>query len=125
MNRIRLALHRLFRRPAITEPLRLYTRRVQDGVFLDLEDYFTYVVETIADDEELLALLLEIADDRATSREHDGWEPERLLVERLAERVGHEVPIRGRVLAALAARLAAGVPAPTVAIPAQREAGAA
>lgn len=125
MNRLRLILHRLFRRPAITEPMRFYTRRVSDGVFLDLEDYFTYVVESIADDEELLALLLEIVDDRATSREHDGWEPEKLLVEQLAERVGHEVPIRGRALAALAARLAAGVPAPAVVIPAQREAGAA
>lgn len=125
MNRIRLAIHRLFRRPVITDPMPLYTRRIPDGLLLDFEDYFTYAVTTIADDEELLALFLELAEDRAMAREHDGWEPEKLLMEQLAERVGHEVPFRGKALAALAARLAAGVPAPAVVIPAQREAGAA
>jgi hypothetical protein len=125
MNRIRLAIHRLFRRPVITDPMPLYTRRIPDGLLLDFEDYFTYVISTIADDAELLALVLELADDRAMAREHDGWEPEKLLMEQLAERVGHEVPFRGKALAALAARLAAGVPAPAVVIPAQREAGAA
>lgn len=125
MNRIRLYLHRLFRRPVITDPMPIYTRRLPDGLLLDFEDYFTYVVATIADDEELLALFLELADDRAQAREHDGWEPEKLLMEQLAERVGHEIPFRGKALAALAARLAAGVPAPAVVIPAQREAGAA
>jgi hypothetical protein len=125
MNRIRLYLHRLFRRPVITDPMPIYTRRLPDGLLLDFEDYLTYAVTTIADDAELLALFLELADDRATAREHDGWEPEKLLMEQLAERVGHEIPFRGKALAALAARLAAGVPAPAVVIPAQREAGAA
>lgn len=125
MNRIRLYLHRIFRRPAITAPMRIYTRRLPDGLLLDFEDYFTYVIETIADDEELLTLLMEIVDDRANSREHDGWEPEQLLVEQLAGRVGHEVPFRGKALAALADRLRAGVPTGSVSIPAQREAGAA
>jgi len=125
MNRIRLYLHRLFRRPVITDPMPIYARRIPDGLLLDFEDYFTYVVTTIADDEELLALVLELAADRAMARKNDGWEPEKLLMEQLAERVGHEVPFRGNALAALAARLAAGVPAPAVVIPAQREAGAA
>jgi hypothetical protein len=125
MNRIRLVWHRLTRRPVITEPMPIYTRRIPDGLLLDFEDYFTYVISTIADDAELLALFLELADDRAQAREHDGWEPEKLLMEQLAERVGHEIPFRGRALAALAARLAAGVPAPAVVVPAQREAGAA
>jgi ribosomal protein S12 methylthiotransferase accessory factor YcaO len=70
-------------------------------------------------------MLMEIVEDRGMAREHDGWEPEQLLVERLAERVGHEVPIRGKALAALADRLRAGVPAPAVVIPQQRKAGAA
>jgi hypothetical protein len=125
VNRIRLVWHRLTRRPVITDPMPIYTRRIPDGLLLDFEDYFTYVVSTIADDEELLGLFLELADDRAQAREHDGWEPEKLLMEQLAERVGHEIPFRGRALAALAARLAAGVPAPAVVVPAQREAGAA
>lgn len=127
MNRIRLVWHRLTRRPVITDPMPIYTRRLPDGLLLDFEDYFTYAVTTIADDEEILALFLELVADRAMARErkHDGWEPEKLLMEQLAERVGHEIPFRGRALAALAARLAAGVPAPAVVIPAQREAGAA
>jgi hypothetical protein len=125
MNRVRLYLHRIFRRPAITHPMRIHTRRIPGGLLFDFEDYFTYVIETIADDEELLALFMEVVDDRATSREHDGWEPEQLLMERLAERVGHEVPIRGKALAALADRLGAAVLRPQVVIPAQREGGAA
>jgi hypothetical protein len=125
MNSIRLYLHRLFRRPAITGPMRLYTRRVPDGVFLDLEDYFVHVIETLTDDEEALALLLEIAEDRGTAREHDGWEPEQLLVEKLALIVGYEIPVRGQALARLADRLKAAAPAPAVRIPGQREAGAA
>jgi hypothetical protein len=125
MIRIRLVLHRIFRRPTITQPMRIYTRRIPDGLNLDFEDYFTYVIETIADDEELLALFLEIVDDRATAREHDGWEPERLLVEQLAGRVGHEIPFRGNALAALADRLRAAVPKGSASIPVQREGGAA
>jgi hypothetical protein len=125
MNRVRLYLHRLFRRPAITDPMRIYTRRIPDGLMLDFEDYFTYVIETIADDEDMLALFLEIVDDRNNARVHDGWEPERLYVEQLAGMVGHEIPFRGKALAALADRLRAGVPTGSVSIPAQREAGAA
>ena len=125
MNRIRLVLHRLFRRPAITEPMRIGTRRIPDGILLDFESYFVYVIETIADDPELFDLLMEIVEDRSMARDHDGWEPEALLVEKLAERVGHEVPIRGRALAALADRLGAAVLRPQVVIPAQREGGAA
>jgi hypothetical protein len=56
---------------------------------------------------------------------HDGWEPERLYVEQLAGMVGHEIPFRGKALAALSDRLRAGVPTGSVSIPAQREAGAA
>ncbi|MBC2903204.1 hypothetical protein [Streptomyces cupreus] len=124
MNRIRLALHRLFRRPATTKPMRLYTRRVPDGVYLDLEEYFTHVVTAIADDEDALALLMEIIDDRSVSREHNGWEPEKLLMEHLALKVGYEVPVRGEALARLAKRLEAAVPKPVV-IPAQRREGGA
>ncbi|MET7458075.1 hypothetical protein ABZT03_40780 [Streptomyces sp. NPDC005574] len=125
MNRIRLIWHRLTRRPAITEPMRIHTRRIPDGLLLDFEDYFTYVIETIADDPELLDLLMEVVEDRGMAREHDGWEPEQLLVERLAERVGHEIPFRGKALAALADRLRAGIPAPALFIPEQRTEGGA
>lgn len=126
MNRIRLALHRLFRRPSITGPMRFHTRRLPDGVLLDLEDYFEHVITTLTDDPDALALLLEIAADRGTSREHDGWEPEKLLVEKLALVVGYEIPVRGKALAGLAAGLSAAVPAaPMASIPSQREAGAA
>lgn len=125
MNRIRLILHRLFRRPALTESMRLYTRRLPDGMALDLEEYFAYVVATIADDPDAYALFQELVDDRAMAREHDGWEPERLLMEKLATTVGYEVPVRGEALARLADRLRAAAPAPTAVIPAQREAGAA
>lgn len=124
MNRVRLYLHRLFRRPAVTGPMRLHTRRVPDGVFLDLEEYFVHVIETLADDEDALALLMEIKEDREVSREHDGWAPEKLLMEHLALIVGWEVPVRGKSLARLADRLRAAEPKPVV-IPAQREAGAA
>lgn len=125
MNRVRLYLHRLFRRPVIIDPMRIYSRRLPDGLMLDFEEYFTYVIETIADDEDCLALLLEIADDRSMARVHDGWEPEKLLVERLAGMVGHEIPFRGKALKALADRLRAGVPTGSVSIPAQRQAGGA
>ncbi|MFF3511589.1 hypothetical protein [Streptomyces sp. NPDC002573] len=126
MNRIRLYLHRLFRRPAITGPMRLYTRRVPDGVFLDLEEYLVHVIETLADDPDAYALFLELADDRSVSREHDGWEPEKLLMEKLALVVGYEVPVRGAALTRLVGKLRAAAPAATVvAVPAQRGAGAA
>lgn len=121
MNRIRLILHRAFRRPVTTGPMPIYTRRVPDGVLLDLEEYFTHVVTTIADDPDAFALFQEVVDDRAMSREHDGWEPERLLLERLADTVGYEVPVRGKALTRLAAKLRAATPkqATVVAIPSQ------
>ena len=130
MNRIRLYLHRLFRRPVITDPMRISTRRLPDGLLLDFEDYFTYVIETIADDEELLALFLELVEDRSVSRERDGWEPEKLLMEQLAERVGHEIPFRGKALRLLGERLLSAAPKPkpegaVVSIPAQRREGGA
>jgi len=126
MNRIRLIWHRLIRRPSITGPMRFHTRRLPDGVLLDLEDYFLHVVTTITDDEDALALLLEIVEDRKLSREHDGWTPEKLSMERLIEMVGHEIPVRGKALARLTARLTAAIPkTPVVAIPQQRKAGAA
>lgn len=125
MNRVRLYLHRIFRRPVITKPMRIYTRRLPDGLMLSFEEYFTYVVEQIADNEDCLTLFMEIVADRNTAREHDGWEPERLYVEQLAGMVGHEIPFRGKALAALADRLKTGVPTGSVSIPAQREAGAA
>ena len=129
MNRIRLILHRLFRRPVITEPMRISTRQFPDGLLLDFEDYFTYVIETIADDEELLALFLELVEDRGLARGKDGWEPEKLLMEQLAERVGHEVPFRGEALHRLGKRLLSAVPKAkpvagnVVSIPAQRTEG--
>lgn len=125
MNRIRLVLHRLFRRPVTTGPIRLYTRRVPDGVFLDLEDYFTHVITTLADDPEALDLLMEIAEDRGQARGHRKWEPEELLMERLADMIGYEVPVRGKQLARLADRLRALTPAPVAFIPEQRTEGGA
>ncbi|TVZ96458.1 hypothetical protein [Streptomyces sp. BK340] len=121
MNRLRLILHRLFRKPALTGPMRLYTRRIPDGVLVDLEEYFVHVIETLADDPDAYALFQEVVDDRATTREHDGWEPEQLLVERLAEHVGHEVPVRGEALARLADKFRAAAPktGAVVAIPSQ------
>ncbi|WP_030344886.1 hypothetical protein [Streptomyces sp. NRRL S-1022] len=125
MNRIRLYWHRILRKPAITEPMRIYTRRIPDGLLLDFEDYFTYVVTTIADDPNLLDQFMEMVEDRATSREHDGWKPEQLLVEKLATAVGYEVPVRGKALRQLADRLHAAAPAPVAAVPAQRRQGGA
>lgn len=131
MNRIRLYLYRLFRRPTITEPMRIHTRRIADGMALDVEDYFTYVVETLADDPDAFALFQEIVDDRALAREHDGWEPEHLYMERLATLVGYEIRVRGGALRKLGERLLSAAPAPktetaaVVSIPSQREGRAA
>jgi hypothetical protein len=124
MTRIRLALRRLFRRPNLTAPMRFYTRRCPNGVFLDLEEYFEHVITTLADDGDAFALFHEIVDDRMESRGHDGWEPERLLMEQLAARVGYEIPVRGKALASLVKRLRAGI-APQVGVAAQREGSAA
>ncbi|MEU6597924.1 hypothetical protein [Streptomyces flaveolus] len=125
MNRIRLYWHRIFRKAAITEPMRICTRRIPDGLLLDFEDYFAYVVTTIADDPDLLDQFMEMVEDRATARDHDGWEPEQLLVEKLATAVGYEVPLRGKALRQLADRLHAAAPAPVAAVPAQRRHGGA
>jgi hypothetical protein len=125
MNRIRLIWHRIFRRPAVTGPYRLYVRRIPTGVLLDVEHYLTHVLTTIATDEELLALLLEFSADHAAQRGHDGHAAERLLLERIAGAVGYEVPVYGGEVAALADRLRALAPAPAVVIPAQRREGGA
>ncbi|MFD0052980.1 hypothetical protein ACFVHR_04550 [Streptomyces sp. NPDC127168] len=125
MNRLRLALRRLFRRPTPTGPMRFYTRRLPDGVFLDLEEYFEHVITTLADDSEAFALFNELVDDRLESRAHDGSEPERLLMEQLAAHVGYEVPVRGQALARLVKRLSAAAPALKATVPTQRKAGAA
>ncbi|MGY0023702.1 hypothetical protein ACVHNB_32630 [Streptomyces sp. YJ-C3] len=125
MNRVRMILHRIFRRPTVTGPLPIYVRRIPTGVLLDLEAYFEHVVTTIADDPDLLDLFMEIAEDRGASGEHDGHAPEKLLVEQLGERVGFTVPVYGGKVEALAERLRALAPAQAVVIPAQREGGAA
>ena len=125
MNSLRLAIHRLFRRPAITGPHPVYLRRVPTGVMLDLESYLTSTIVTIADNPDLLDLLLNIAEDRGQAREHDGWEPEALLVENLCAALGYELPVYGDAVTRLADRLKAAAPAPRVSIPQQREGGAA
>ncbi len=126
MNRLRLILHRMLRRPAITGPTRIYVRRIPTGVMLDLEHFLTDRLTAIADDPDLLALLLEISDQRATTGEYDGWAPEQLLMERLLAGVGYEVPVYGDAVAALADRLRAVAPAaPVASIPAQRREGGA
>ncbi|WP_460071136.1 hypothetical protein [Streptomyces sp. YKOK-I1] len=127
MNRLRLYLHRLFRRPVITDPMRIYTRPIPDGMAIGVEDYFTYVIGVLADDPDAYAMFQDIVDDRALSREHDGWEPERLLLEKLAAFVGCEIRVRGESLRLLGERLLSAAPGPSnvVPIPTQREDGAA
>ncbi len=127
MNRIRLYLHRIFRRPTITGPYRLYVRRIPTGATLDVSDYLIAVIETIADNPDLMDLMSEIKEDRqnAHAHKHDGWEPEALLVEQLMAALGYELPLYGEAVTRLADRLRAVAPASVVAIPAQREAGAA
>lgn len=127
MNRVRLYLHRLFRRPAVTGPYRLYVRRIPTGATLDVSDYLIAMIETIADNPDLMDLMSEIEEDRknAHAHKHDGWEPEALLVEQLCAALGYELPLYGPVVGQLADRLRAVAPAPAVAIPGQRSAGAA
>ncbi|GAB2731466.1 hypothetical protein [Streptomyces bullii] len=125
MNRIRLYLHRIFRRPAVTGPYRLYIRRTPAGAMLDVEHYLIAVLETLADNPDLLDLLLEMAEDRGRAREHDGWEPEQLLVEKLTLALGYELPLNGDAVARLADRLRAVAPAPAVWLPEQRREGGA
>ncbi|MFD9445008.1 hypothetical protein [Streptomyces sp. NPDC060001] len=127
MNRLRLILHRIFRKPAITGPYRLYVRRTPGGAMLDVEHYLIATIETIADNEDLMDLLVEIQEDRQNARahKHDGWEPEDLLVEKLTTALGYELPLHGKAVAALADRLRAAVPAEPLAIPGQRHEGGA
>ncbi|MFE9127008.1 hypothetical protein ACFYOF_16585 [Streptomyces sp. NPDC007148] len=122
MKRALHAVHRLFRRPAVTGPYRIYVRRTPAGAMLDVEHYLTAVITRIADDPDLLALLLDISDDRGISRDHDGWAPEKLLMERLIEAVGFELALYGPAVATLADRLRDAIPALDT-VPAQREAG--
>ncbi|MDX2550191.1 hypothetical protein [Streptomyces stelliscabiei] len=126
MNRVRLYLHRLFRRPAVTGPYRLYIRRIPTGATLDVSDYLIAMIETIADNPDLMDLMSEIEEDRknAHAHKHDGWEPEALLVEQLTAALGYELPLYGDAVGRLADRLRAVAPAPAVAIPGQRQAGA-
>ncbi|WP_171108664.1 MULTISPECIES: hypothetical protein [unclassified Streptomyces] len=125
MNRIRLTLHRLFRRPAITGPYRLYIRRTPTGALLDVEHYLTAVLETLVDNPDLLDLLMEFAEDRGQARQHDGWEPEQLLAEKLCTALGYELPLYGREVEALADRLRAVAPAAAAVSAPRREGGAA
>ncbi|MFE2353419.1 hypothetical protein [Streptomyces parvulus] len=125
MNRLRLYLHRIFRRPVVTGPTRIYVRRIPTGVMLDVEDFLTNTLATIADDPDLLALLLEYADDRASATAYDGHGPEGLRLEQIFAVTGFETPVYGDAVAALAERLRTLAPAPAVVIPAQREGGAA
>ena len=135
MNRVRLYLHRLFRRPVVTGPYRLYVRRTPGGAMLDVEHYLTAVIETITDNADLMDLLVEIEDDRRHARKHrhEGWEPEELLVERLKDALGYELPVHGREVMRLAYRLRRCTPLPrpaassarVVQLPAQRREGGA
>lgn len=125
MNRIRLIAHRLFRRPTVTGPYRVYVRRTPTGAMLDVEHYLIAMIETLADNPDLFDLLDEIARDRRMARSHDRWEPEELLVEKLVAALGYELPLNGPAVLRLADRLRAVAPAPAVVIPAQREGGAA
>ncbi|MFB6787635.1 hypothetical protein ACFCWT_13260 [Streptomyces olivaceus] len=120
MNRIRLVLHRLFRRPAVTGPEPVYVRRIPTGLLLDLEAPIGRALTAIADDDELLALFLDYVADRAASSGHDGHAPEGLLLEQLLAGVGYEIPVYGNAVAGLADRLRALAPAEPVTIPAQR-----
>lgn len=125
MNRVRLYLHRIFRRPVVTGPYRLYVRRTPAGAMLDVEHYLVAMIETIADNPDLMDLLAEIEEDRRNARthRHDGWEPEQLLVEQLTTALGYELPLNGAAVARLAERLRAV--APVVSLPAQRREGGA
>ncbi|WP_432164918.1 hypothetical protein [Streptomyces sp. bgisy031] len=126
MNRIRLYLHRLFRRPAVTGPYRLYVRPVPAGAMLDVEHYLDAMLVTLADNPDLLDLLLQVADDRGQAREHDGWEPEGLLVERLKDALGFVIPLYGPAAKRLSDQLRAHAPVvPVTLIPRQRREGGA
>ncbi|MFD7774320.1 hypothetical protein [Streptomyces sp. NPDC059753] len=126
MNRVRLYLHRIFRRPAVTGPYRLYVRRVPAGAMLDVEHYLDSMLVTLADNPDLLDLLLQLADDRGQARQHDGWEPEGLLVENIKAALGFEIPLYGPAAKRLADQLSSHAPvAPVTVIPRQRREGGA
>lgn len=118
MNSFRRMIGRLLgrREPAVTGPTRIYVRRTPAGAVLDVEHYLTFVITTLAD--EYLDELLEIAEDRGIAQEHDGHEPEKLLVEKLTAAIGYELPLYGDAAARLADRLKRAAPA--VRIPQQR-----
>jgi hypothetical protein len=124
--KLRLNLHRLFRRPTVTGPYRIYVRSTPAGAMLDVEHYLIAMVQTLADNEDLLDLLHEIAEDRAQARGHKGWEPEELLVERLTTALGYELPVHGTELTRLATQLRAAAWATDgLRLPAQRREGGA
>lgn len=125
MKHVRRAFARILRRPApaVSGPYRLYIRRTPTGCVLDVEHFLVGVITALADDPEHLDALLEIADDRGSAREYDGYQPERLLVERLVGELGYEIPLYGSEVAALADRLRAV--APVAPIPQQRAEGGA
>lgn len=127
MNRIRLIIHRLFRRPIVAAPARIYARRIPTGVMLDLEHPLARTLTAIADDEDLLALLLDYAADRAAAAAagHDGHAPERLLLEQIIGAVGYQYPVYGQQVAMLADRLHALAPVVSPAVAAQRREGGA
>ncbi|MFB8772152.1 hypothetical protein [Streptomyces broussonetiae] len=125
MNRIRLYWRRIFRRPVITGPYRLYVRPTPTGAMLDVEHYLVAVLETLADNPDLLELLDRMSVDREQARGHDGWEPEGLLPEQLVTALGHELPLYGGELVALADRLQACAPEQLVWLPEQRREGGA
>lgn len=111
MTSIRRALARLFRRPAVTGQFRIYVRPVPGGAMLDIEHYLTRVITRIADDPDLLDLLMEIAEDRGSARQYDGHRPAGLLVERMTAGLGFELPVYGGEVARLADLLLAAAPA--------------
>lgn len=133
MNRIRLYLHRVFRRPVVSGPYRIYLRRTPTGVMLDVEHYLTALIETLVDNPDLMDLLTEIEEDRQQARahRHDGWKPEELLVEKLSTALGYELPLYGRDVMRLAYRLRRCTPLPrpaassarVVSLPAPRREG--
>ncbi|MGW2692416.1 hypothetical protein ACWC3Y_11200 [Streptomyces sp. NPDC001296] len=127
MNRIRLYLHRLFRRPVVTGPYRIYVRRTPAGAMLDVEHYLTAVLTTIADNPDLMDLLIEVEEDRQNARahRHDGWEPEDLLVEKLVAALGFELPVNGRQAERLAHQMLSAAKPSLLSLPAQRRKGGA
>ncbi|NUH35318.1 hypothetical protein HUF15_00790 [Streptomyces samsunensis] len=104
MIRIRRALARLFRRPAVAASV-LYVRRPSGGV-LDVESYATGLVVELIDNH--LDTILEIADERGSARPYDGYAPESLSIERLVAEVGYEIRLTDAQAARLAEQMAPG-----------------